>query len=149
MIVPEMSGTELLEHLCGMQRDIRAIIHTAYGSFESARDAVNLGAFAYVEKHPEELVRHGPRGRPAPSSAVKTGTSSIRYRLSSGVAIRRRPASRSSARKPKRCGAIRSINGSMNRRSGSITLIPMIGAGLSSDGLTLPPRSNRWSSTTV
>ena len=61
MIVPEMSGTELLEHLCGMQRDIRAIIHTAYGSFESARDAVNLGVFAYVEKHPEELVRHVQR----------------------------------------------------------------------------------------
>ncbi len=58
--LPEMSGTELLEHLRGMQRDVRAIIHTAYGSFESAKDAVNLGAFAYVEKlgHPEELVRH-------------------------------------------------------------------------------------------
>ena len=58
--LPEMSGTELLGRLRTMQRGLRAIIHTAYGSFESAKDAVNLGAFAYVEKlgHPEELVRH-------------------------------------------------------------------------------------------
>ena len=35
------------------------IIHTAYGSFDSAKDSVNLGAFAYLEKpsDPAELVR--------------------------------------------------------------------------------------------
>ena len=34
--------------------------HTGYGSFESAKIAVNLGAFAYVEKlgNPDELLRH-------------------------------------------------------------------------------------------
>jgi signal transduction histidine kinase len=36
------------------------VINTGYGSYESARDAVNLGAFAYVEKagDPAEIVRH-------------------------------------------------------------------------------------------
>jgi len=39
---------------------VQVIIHTAYGSFESAKEAVNLGAFAYVEKGTEhnELIRH-------------------------------------------------------------------------------------------
>ncbi len=58
--LPDISGTRLLEHLQARHRHLRAIIHTGYGSFESAKDAVNQRAFAYVEKlgHPEELVRH-------------------------------------------------------------------------------------------
>ncbi len=58
--LPDISGTRLLEHLQARHRHLRAIIHTGYGSFESAKDAVNQQAFAYVEKlgHPEELVRH-------------------------------------------------------------------------------------------
>ena len=51
-------GIELLRRLQQAQPGIRTIIHTGYGSFDSARDAVNLGAFAYVEKrgNPAELV---------------------------------------------------------------------------------------------
>ena len=51
-------GIELLQRVRQAQPGIRTIIHTAYGSFDSAKDAVNLGAFAYVEKcgDPGELV---------------------------------------------------------------------------------------------
>lgn len=49
-LLPDMTGIELLQHTGGINRGMRVIIYTGYGSFESARDAVNLGAFAYVEK---------------------------------------------------------------------------------------------------
>ena len=88
--LPEMSGTELLEHLRGLQRDLRAIIHTAYGSFESAKDAVNLGAFAYVEKlgHPEELVRHVHRAaRSWMAGALQRSEEKYRHLVDSVQAI--------------------------------------------------------------
>ena len=58
--LPDMSGTPMLERFRELNDTIRIIINTAYGSFNSAKDAVNLGAFAYVEKgnDPGELVRH-------------------------------------------------------------------------------------------
>ena len=58
------SGTELLKSLSMDSNMIRVIIHTAYSSYESAKDALNLGAFAYVEKadDPEVLLRHVHRG---------------------------------------------------------------------------------------
>ncbi|MDX1546059.1 MAG: response regulator, partial [Rhodothermales bacterium] len=57
--LPDVVGTEMLRALEAAGQRTQAIIHTGFGSFESARDAVNLGAFAYVEKlgQPEELVR--------------------------------------------------------------------------------------------
>lgn len=57
--LPDISGTQLLERMRGLDRNLQVIINTAYGSFDSAKDAVNLGAFAYTEKGscPEELVR--------------------------------------------------------------------------------------------
>ena len=65
--LPGMSGTELLDRMRQMGLSTRAIIHTAFGSFDSARDAVNYGAFAYVEKlsSPKELLRHVHRGSKA------------------------------------------------------------------------------------
>lgn len=58
--LPDMSGIQVLQELMTMLQGARVIIHTAYGSFESARDALNLGAFAYVEKlsDPRELISH-------------------------------------------------------------------------------------------
>ncbi len=58
--LPDMSGIQVLEKLMTLLHGARVIIHTAYGSFESARDALNLGAFAYVEKlrDPRELISH-------------------------------------------------------------------------------------------
>jgi signal transduction histidine kinase len=56
--LPDMSGTRVLERLRALNDGIRVIIHTAYADFDSAKNAVNLGAFAYVEKlrDPGELV---------------------------------------------------------------------------------------------
>ena len=57
--LPDLSGTQLLERLAVATDRIRVIINTAYSSYELVKDALNLGAFAYVEKmdNPEELLR--------------------------------------------------------------------------------------------
>jgi PAS domain S-box-containing protein len=58
--LPDLHGTQLLARINALTDRVRVIIHTAYGSFDSAKEAVNLGAFAFVEKlsDPAELVRH-------------------------------------------------------------------------------------------
>ncbi|MBX3394835.1 MAG: response regulator [Phycisphaerae bacterium] len=58
--LPDLNGTVLLEQIRKMNEQIRVIIHTGFASFDSAKDAINHGAFAYVEKagNPEELLRH-------------------------------------------------------------------------------------------
>ncbi len=65
--LPDLTGIQTLERLRAIDKSIRVIIHTGYGSFDSAKDSVNLGAFAYVEKpvDPGELVRlvHRAAGR--------------------------------------------------------------------------------------
>ncbi len=57
--LPGVSGTDLVAALRGNDDRLKIIVHTAYGSFDSAKAAVNLGVFAYVEKagDPGELVR--------------------------------------------------------------------------------------------
>lgn len=61
--LPDLSGTQLLERIHELSPGIRAIIHTAYAGFESAKQAINAGAFAYVEKvsDPADLVAHVDR----------------------------------------------------------------------------------------
>jgi PAS domain S-box-containing protein len=56
--LPDMSGTQVLHQLRHLDDRIQVIIHTAYGSFDSAKSSVNYGAFAYLEKpsEPDELV---------------------------------------------------------------------------------------------
>lgn len=58
--LPDLHGTKLLAEITRLTDKVRVIIHTAYGTFDSAKDAVNFGAFAFVEKlsDPGELVRH-------------------------------------------------------------------------------------------
>jgi signal transduction histidine kinase len=58
--LPDLPEEQLLARLRAVTDDVQVVINTAYGSYESARDAVNLGAFAYVEKagDPAEIVRH-------------------------------------------------------------------------------------------
>ena len=58
--LPDLSGTQLLKRLQSLTGRVEVLIYTGYGSYESARDALNLGAFGYVEKggDPDELVRH-------------------------------------------------------------------------------------------
>lgn len=57
--LPDLTGIQTLERLRAFDPRIQVIIHTGYGSFDSAKEAVNLGAFAYVEKpvDPAELMR--------------------------------------------------------------------------------------------
>ena len=58
--LPDLSGTQLLERIRSFDDQIRVIIYTGAGSYDSIKEALNLGAFAYLEKlsHPSELVRH-------------------------------------------------------------------------------------------
>ncbi|UCE62602.1 MAG: PAS domain-containing protein [Nitrospirota bacterium] len=57
--LPDLNRTHLLEQLRQKRERIRVIIYTGRASYESAKEAVNLGAFAYVEKtcEFEELLR--------------------------------------------------------------------------------------------
>ncbi len=57
--LPGVSGTDLVAALRRIDDKLKLIVHTAYGSFDSAKAAVNLGVFAYVEKagDPGELLR--------------------------------------------------------------------------------------------
>lgn len=87
--LPDLEGTRLLERIGHVDGSVRVIIHTAYGSFDSAMDSVNRGAFAYVEKasDPDVLVQHVHRafreqmGRYAANleKAVAEKTASLRH----------------------------------------------------------------------
>jgi len=58
--LPDLTGVQLLNRLGDRADNTSIIINTGHSSYESAKDAVNLGAFAYVEKagDPEELLRY-------------------------------------------------------------------------------------------
>lgn len=58
--LPDLTGTQLLKKITALNDKVRVIINTGYASFDSAKEALNLGAFAYVEKagDPDELIRH-------------------------------------------------------------------------------------------
>jgi two-component system, sensor histidine kinase and response regulator len=57
--LPDLSGTQLLERIRSFDEQIRVIIYTGAGSYDSIKEALNLGAFAYLEKlsDPGELLR--------------------------------------------------------------------------------------------
>lgn len=50
LVMPRMSGTEVLEKLVQTGKDVPIIIFTAYGSVDSAVRAIRLGATDYIEK---------------------------------------------------------------------------------------------------
>lgn len=58
--LPDLDESALLERLSEFSDTVPLIIHTGYSSYESAKEAINWGAFAYVEKagDPGELIRH-------------------------------------------------------------------------------------------
>ena len=58
--LPDLSGTQLLERIRGFDDQVRVIIYTGAASYDSIKEALHLGAFAYVEKlsDPSELLRH-------------------------------------------------------------------------------------------
>ncbi len=57
--LPDQPGTKVLERIRASDDTVQVIMHTAHGSYASAKDSINLGAFAYLEKlgDPEELVQ--------------------------------------------------------------------------------------------
>lgn len=65
--LPDVSGTELLGRIRVVDTRVRIIVYTGHGTFASAIEAVNLGAFGYVEKpgEPEAMVRHVHRAAQA------------------------------------------------------------------------------------
>ena len=58
--LPDLSGTQLLERIRTFDDQVRVIIYTGVGSYDSVKEALNLGAFAYLEKLSDrsELLRH-------------------------------------------------------------------------------------------
>ena len=58
--LPDLDGVRLVRRIREVNCTARVIVHTAYSSFESAKELLNLGAFAYVEKlgDPQELLGH-------------------------------------------------------------------------------------------
>jgi len=57
--LPDIQGPQLVKRLLEKTRSLKAIIHTGFGSFESIKETINYGAFAFVEKcdDPHELIR--------------------------------------------------------------------------------------------
>ena len=58
--LPDLSGTQLLERVRSIDDQVRVIIYTGAASYNSIKEALHLGAFAYVEKLSDrtELLRH-------------------------------------------------------------------------------------------
>jgi two-component system, sensor histidine kinase and response regulator len=48
--LPDLSGTQLLEQIRNFDVQIRVIIYTGCASYDSVKEAIDLGAFAYIEK---------------------------------------------------------------------------------------------------
>lgn len=90
--LPDLGGTELLEKIRRLSGKVQVIIHTGYGSYDSAKAALNLGAFAYVEKlgDPTQLIRHVHR-------AFRTGMNRYAAELEVAVAERTGELTKSNA----------------------------------------------------
>jgi light-regulated signal transduction histidine kinase (bacteriophytochrome) len=58
--LPDLSGTQLLERIRHCDDEVRVIIYTGAASYDSMKEALHLGAFAYLEKFDDrgELLRH-------------------------------------------------------------------------------------------
>ena len=53
LIMPDMTGVELLKKIKGIHPDCAAIIVTGYGTIKSAVEAMHLGAYNYLAKPPD------------------------------------------------------------------------------------------------
>jgi light-regulated signal transduction histidine kinase (bacteriophytochrome) len=58
--LPDLNGTQLLERIRNYDDQVRVIIYTGAASYDSMKEALHLGAFAYLEKLNDrgELLRH-------------------------------------------------------------------------------------------
>jgi K+-sensing histidine kinase KdpD len=64
MLLPDMTGLELLTRINRFQPDIISIILTGYSTVETSVQSLNLGVFAYLEKpvNPDRLMEEIDRG---------------------------------------------------------------------------------------
>lgn len=62
--MPEMTGMELLTQALGMQPDLSMVVLTAYGTIETAVEALRAGAYDFLTKpiEPEQLFRVAAKG---------------------------------------------------------------------------------------
>lgn len=60
LLLPDLDGIALLQEILKIDPDVRVIIYTGASSFDSVKEALNAGAFGYIEKlsDPGELLRH-------------------------------------------------------------------------------------------
>ena len=88
--LPDLSGTQLLEQIRSFDDQVRVIIYTGVGSYDSVKEALNLGAFAYLEKLSDrsELLRHVHR-------ACRERADSYAFDLEQAVAVRTEELARS------------------------------------------------------
>ena len=58
LMMPNLSGMDVLRTLCAEQPEVTVIIFTGYATVESVREALKLGAFDYIPKPftPDELI---------------------------------------------------------------------------------------------
>lgn len=125
--LPDRNGTALLEELRARSGMARIIIHTGYGSFATAKDAVNLGAFAYIEKgeDPQELIRHVHRAREA---------NLTRYAESLEAAVRQR-----TAELERRYEELRNLHKLVSRLNAAVSVDEVYEAALDAFRRTLAP----------
>ena len=88
--LPDLSGTQLLERIRAFDDQVRVIIYTGVGSYDSVKEALNLGAFAYLEKLSDrsELLRHVHR-------ACRERVDRYAFDLERAVAVRTEELARS------------------------------------------------------
>lgn len=62
--MPEMTGMDLLTQALGMQPDLSMVVLTAYGTIETAVEALRAGAYDFLTKpiEPEQLFRVAAKG---------------------------------------------------------------------------------------
>lgn len=82
MRMPDGDGLQLYEHIKGNYPDIPVIFLTAYGTVESAVNAMNKGAFYYFVKPPDYLNLKSILARAVEQRRLKSELARLRERLS-------------------------------------------------------------------
>src|SRR5437763_95834 len=100
--MPGMTGLELLARVREVDAEVPVMLLTAYGTIQTAVDAMTLAACAYVRKAPSRAPRPvAPASSSSPTAARSSSTRSaiwrIRCRRSSSASCRRGSSSASAA----------------------------------------------------
>jgi DNA-binding NtrC family response regulator len=81
LVLPDAEGLELLREIKATQPETEVVVVTAYGSIESAVEAIRWGAYDYLTKpfHPTELLT--TLGKALEKVALEQENRSLRYQL--------------------------------------------------------------------